>query len=283
MHLLDQRRGLLASAPAARGGNDAEGTAVLATVLDLDEGARSTGDSSHGHRRNLAGLGDGSHPHVGLLPLRERGKQIGKPVLLLVAHHEVDARHAGESIRIRLGETSRGHDQRGGIGPDDAPYGLAVGEVGPARHRAGIDDVDLGRLAGVDGAIARLLDEGPHLLRLDLVQPAAEGGEGDGRPAAHTVTTSLSCPQAAPMSSPLLQRTVVRMPSSRRSDWKARMRWRGGRWKPEPSQSLKGIRLTLARMPLRSRTRRRASSAESFTRPRSTYSNGMRWRKATGN
>src|SRR5258705_2712285 len=72
LHLLDHRRGLLASAPAARGGNDAEGTAVLATVLDLDEGARSTGDSSHGHRRNLAGLRDRSHPYVGLVPLLEQ-------------------------------------------------------------------------------------------------------------------------------------------------------------------------------------------------------------------
>ncbi len=53
-------------------------------------------------------------------------------------------------------------------------------------------------------------------LGVDLVQPATEGGEGDGRHQA--ATASRSCPQAAPMSSPLLHRTVVVTPAFRRSD-----------------------------------------------------------------
>src|SRR5262249_21176878 len=180
------------------------------------------------------------------------------------------------------GEAARDHHERLGIGAGDSSNGLAVGEVGLARHRAGVDDIDLRGLLRLHGAVACLLGEDAHLLRLDLVQPATEGGEGDGRGRAHAVSASLSWRGGAPVSPPVLQRRVVGMPASSRIDWKARMRWSGGRWKPEPSQSLNGMRLTLARTPLRRRTSRRASSAESLTRSRSTYSKVMRWRKATG-
>ena len=67
------------------------------------------------------------------------------------------------------------------------------------------------------------------------------------------------------MSSPLLHRTVARMPCSSSTVWKSRIRASGGRAKLEPSQSLNGIRLILPRMPLSSLTRRRASSTESLT------------------
>ena len=81
---------------------------------------------------------------------------------------------------------------------------------------------------------------------------------------------------AAPMSSPLLQRTVVVRPASIRIAWKARMRASGGRRKSAPSQSLNGIRFTLARIPCSSRTRRRASSGLSLTFSSITYSKNTR-------
>src|SRR5712691_715614 len=282
LDLLDDRLRLLAPAPSARRWHDAEGAAMLAAVLDLHEGPRASGNPGDQRPRHFSSFGDLPYPHLRPVPLDERAQQLREPVLLAIAEHEVHAGHARQRGRVGLGQAAGDDDERGGIRPGDAPYGLAVGEVGAARHRAGIDHVDLCRLPVLDRSKARLLDERAQLLGLDLVEPAAERGKADGQSAAHTVTTSLSWPQAAPMSSPLLQRTVARTPCSSRMAWKPRMRWRGGRWKPEPSQSLNGIRLILARIPFSSRTSRRASSAPSLTPSSSTYSKVMRWRKATG-
>ena len=226
--LLDDHLRILAPTPPPRRGDDAERAPVLAAVLDLEEGPRASGDPSHGSARHLAGLGDGAHPHLRGVSLDKRADQLGEPVLLAIAEDEIHAGHARESIRIGLGEAAGDDDERIRIRPRDATYGLAVGEVGATRHRAGIDHVDLGGLAIFHGAKAGLLDQGAKLPRLDLVEPAAERGEADGRPA-HTETVSLSWPQAAPMSSPLLQRTVARTPCSSRMAWKPRMRWSGGR------------------------------------------------------
>src|SRR6266567_2209098 len=84
------------------------------------------------------------------------------------------------------------------------------------------------------------------------------------------------------MSSPLLQRTVVVMSASSSTDWKARMRGNGGRWNVEPSQSLKGIRLTLAFTPRNRRASRRASSTPSLTPSSITYSKNTRCRWVSG-
>ena len=84
------------------------------------------------------------------------------------------------------------------------------------------------------------------------------------------------------MSSPLLHRTVVVIPASSRIDWKARMRASGGRRKFAPSQSLNGIRFTLAFTPRRRRARRCASSVVSLTSSSITYSKNTRWREVSG-
>src|SRR5262249_58162541 len=137
---------------------------------------------------------------------------------------------------------------------------------------------------GVGGVVERHRAKTPrlecrlHLLTVHLVDAAAERREGDR--AGHAGIGSRSWPQAAPMSSPLLQRTVVVMPASSSTDWKARMRGSGGRWNVAPSQSLNGIRLTLAFTPRSSRANRRASSTSSLTPSRITYSKKTRCRWA---
>src|ERR1700687_3536263 len=277
--LLDEHSGLLAPAPAARGGHDAEGAPMLAAVLDLDEGARASADAADGRHGHLADIGDRRDVHRRPLLPDERAEQLRQAVFLRVAEDKVDAGHARERVRVGLGQASGDDDERLRVGARNAPDRLAVGEIGAAGDRARVDDVDLGRFAFLHRPVPSLLDERPHLLGLDLVEPAAERGETD-RP--HTSTVSLSWPQAAPMSSPLLHLTVARMLCSSRSSWKPIIRWSGGRRKPEPSQSLKGIRLIFARMPLSRRTSRRASSGASLTPSSRTYSKVMRWRKATG-
>src|SRR2546421_2838851 len=121
----------------------------------------------------------------------------------------------------------------------------------------------------------------PYTTLFRSVEPAAERRERDGA-RAHAGIGSLSWPHAAPMSSPLLHRTVVVISASSRIDWNARIRASGGRRNGDPSQSLKGIRLTFARTPRRSRTSRRASSGESLIPSSMTYSKKTRWRGASG-
>src|SRR5207247_1729434 len=122
---------------------------------------------------------------------------------------------------------------------------LPVGDLGARRHRAGVDDDDVRGGTERHRRKAARLEGRLQPLAVDLVEAAPEGREGDA--AARHATASFNWPQAAPMSSPLLQRTVVVMPASSRIDWKARMRASGGRRNPEAGQSLNGIRFTLAR------------------------------------
>src|SRR5262249_32948194 len=148
--------------------------------------------------------------------------------------------------------------------------GLAIREVGAGGDGARVDDDDVGGLVERHRAKALRLQGRLHLLTVHLVEATAERGERH-RPR-HAGTDSRSWPQAAPMSSPLLQRTVVVMPASSSTDWNARMRGSGGRWNVDPSQSLNGIRLTLAFTPRSSLASRRASSTSSLTWSSITYS-----------
>src|SRR5207249_6628767 len=202
--------------------------------------------------------------------------------LLLVAEDEIHAGEPCHRVRIRLGVATR-HDQHGfGVLAGDPPDDLPVGEVGPPGHRAGVHHVDLGGLLAGDGAETVALEQPHQLLGLDLVEPAPQGREGDGDRRHHATTASLNWPQAAPMSSPLLQRTVAVIPCSSSTLWKARMRVSGGRANGAPCQSLNGIRLTFARMPLSRRPSLRASCRVSLTPSSSTYSKVMRWRNGSG-
>ncbi len=137
---------------------------MLAAVLDLDEGARAPAHARDGRRWHVAGIGDPSHAHVRAIALDERAEQLWQPVLLLIAQNQVDSRHAAKRVRIGLGEAAGDDDERVGVGSNDAPDRLPVGEVGTARDRARVDDVDVGGLALLHGTEAGLLDERAHLL-----------------------------------------------------------------------------------------------------------------------
>ena len=227
--LVDHGRRGLAPARPARRRHDAEGAPVLAAVLHLDEGARAAGDARERRGGDGAGAGHVAHldPRAG--PLRAVRQQLGQPVLLQIAQHEVHPGDARHRLGVDLGQAPRHHQQRAGMRARDPPDGLAVGEVGARGDRARVHDVDVGHGPGGSDPEPVPLHEGGHLLGLDLVEPAAEGREGHGGPAdrprpappagasrGHAGTASLSWPHAAPMSSPLLQRTVAVIPRSRR-------------------------------------------------------------------
>src|SRR3989337_2800342 len=84
------------SPAAPRQGDDAEGAAVLAAVLDLDEipgASPEMGDGGHG---DIHGLPDIPYPDEGRRALRQGIGQTRQLVLLLVADDQVhagDARH----------------------------------------------------------------------------------------------------------------------------------------------------------------------------------------------
>src|SRR5256885_1005982 len=103
--------------------------------------------------------------------------------------------------------------------------------------------------SGGAGAISRPPHQKMQLQQagVHLVDAAAERREGDGAHEAASSATrgSFSCPQAAPMSSPLLHLTVAVIPAFSSTDWKARMVDNGERPKVDPSHALNGIRLTL--------------------------------------
>src|SRR6185436_893112 len=138
---------------------------------------------------------------------------------------------------------------------------------------ARVDHHDVRGRVRLDRPVAARLQARLQLGGVRLVEAAAECREGHRH---HATTGSLSWPHGAPMSSPLLQRTVVVTPASSRIAWNARMRGSGERRKPEASQSLNGIRLTFARTPRSSCARRRACSGLSLTSSSMTYSKKTR-------
>ncbi len=152
----------------------------------------------------------------GVPALAEIAEQVDQPILLLVAHDQVHARNPRHGLRVGLRIAARDHEERVGIVPRDAADRLAIREIGAPGDRAGIDHVHLRALIRRGGPEAAPLEQRQDLLRLHLVEAAPERGDGDGPGCRHAGTASRSWPQAAPMSSPLLHRTVAMMPCSRR-------------------------------------------------------------------
>src|SRR2546430_3476811 len=276
--LVEHHLGLEAPAGTSGEGHDTEGAAVLAAVLDFEKGARLAVDPRqrcHVERRRV-----GDVPNVDALG-DVALEQVGQPMLVRVTDDQIHLAEPGDVVRARLGPAA-GHDEpRARTHPGRAPDRLAVGELGARSHRARVHHDHVGRLAEGHRLEPARLEHRLELLRVHLVEPAAEGRERDGA-RAHAGIGSLSWPHAAPMSSPLLHRTVVVISASSRIDWNARIRASGGRPDGDPDPWLKGIRVTFARTPRRSRTRRRASSGESLIPSSMTYSKKTRWRGASG-
>src|SRR5215471_248200 len=110
----------------------------------------------------------------------------------------------------------------------DSPDELAIREIRSTRHGARVHDVDLRRFVFANRPEPMALEKPYDLLGLDLIQAAAQRRDGDGDRWRHAITASLSWPHAAPISSPLLHRTVAVMPRSSSALWKARILGRGG-------------------------------------------------------
>ena len=145
-----------------------------------------------------------------LLLLKQRFENLGQPRLVGIADDDVDARQRGDGGGIGLRPAAGDDDARAGMTAERAANHLAVGDVGARGDRARVDDDDVGALFERDGLKPALREPRRELEGIDLVEPAAQRRECDR---AHAGTSSRSCPQAAPMSSPLLQRTVVVTPA----------------------------------------------------------------------
>src|SRR3989449_10354661 len=264
--LVGHELGLQTAAGPPRARHDAEGAAVLAAVLDLEKRARAAErprpriDVGEPRAAQVPDL-DAGRPRA--RPLEDLVQQRGQALLVGVADDEIHAGLARDLVGARLRPATRDDDARVGIGAARAADRLAVGDLGARRHRARVDDDDVrGGAERHRRKAARLEGRLPPLV-VDLVEAAPQGREGEA--AGRHATAAFNWPQAAPMSSPLLQRTVVVMPASSRIDWKSRMRASGGRRNSEAGQSLNGIRFTLARTVRSRRARRWASSGASFT------------------
>ena len=268
--LLEHARRLLAAAGAARGRHDAEGAAVLAAVLDLDEGARAAARSRPGatgtraaprrcrdHRARDRRARGAWH--------QQRASRSGSRVLVLVADHQV---HAAERRRRRPDRSAHSSRSPRGSAPGcrarDPADGLAIGEVGARRHRARVDHVTTSARSSRAAPSGSRAPRGAPCISCDSTwlrrQPSVANA---------TVTGAASC--AARLLAELAagRADVLALApadgggdaGSSRIAWKARMRGSGGRAKLEPSQSLNGIRLTLPRIPCSSCASRWASSA----------------------
>ena len=168
-----------AAVPAAGPGNDAEGTELIASVLDLQHGPGTVFKSG-----NVETFVEMRH----LRPARHPGGGRGAPAapqhavdefaLFHVAQDEVHALDFQQLIRMGLGVTTRGDDH--GLRP--AAHGLAERLPGPrvglVRHRAGIDDVDVRGFGEGYDAKAPGNELLADRLGLVLIQTAAERMQG---------------------------------------------------------------------------------------------------------
>ena len=122
---------------ATRERHDAEGAAVLAAILDLDEGARAALDAAHPardldpRRADVADLHARRTGHAlrGGLGIQQRSEQIGQPRLVGVADDQVHAaepRHVG-GIRLRPA-AGHHHPRPRTVAPRPADR-LAIGEA----------------------------------------------------------------------------------------------------------------------------------------------------------
>jgi hypothetical protein len=121
-------------------GDDAEGAAVIAAVLDLDIGPGAVLEAGDQVTGGLLDRHDVVDPHAG--GGVEQGARRG---LLGVAQHQVHLRHGGEGGGVDLGGAA-GDDQPGvrplAAGLADRLTRLAHGLVG---HRAGVEHHRVGR------------------------------------------------------------------------------------------------------------------------------------------
>ena len=140
-HLLDDGADRNAARIAAPEGDDAKGAAVIATILDLDEGPHPPVESVNKVCGRLPCGHDVVHLHRRMI-------QIGETRLLEflgVAQHDIDFRHVGIGRGVDLGGTAGHDDPRIGIlapGPADGLAGLAL-RLG--CDGAGVDDHGVGQ------------------------------------------------------------------------------------------------------------------------------------------
>ena len=199
---LDEMTGLLedglrleAPTGAARQRYNTERAAMLATVLDLQERARAAAEARRGRHLHRAHFADVRDVHaLGADPI----EQLGQAMLVPVADHEVDLLHGGDVARARL-SPAPGHDQcRLRAHSRGAPDDLAIGELGAGGHGTRVDDDHVGGLVEIHGSVPARLEQGPDLLRVDLVEPAPEGCEGNGPGGAQVSCHSRWRPPEAP-------------------------------------------------------------------------------------
>ena len=157
---------------APRQGDDAEGAAVAAAVLDLDEGAlAAAGEEGIGLGRH-GGEGHGGQIEFG-------GGDRHQAVLVRVGDHQVNA-----------GLQRQGLGLQGGQAAADDQLGAGVIALGAAQELAGLADRLLGDGAGVDhdqvgprlvggDLVAELLELACPGLQFRFVEPTAEGLEVD--------------------------------------------------------------------------------------------------------
>ncbi len=138
-HLIDDDAGRNRSRIAAAIGNDTEGAAVVAAVLDLDIGAGARSEARDQMMRGLANRHDVVHRDT-------LGRAIGKSGecrrthLLVIADDVVDLVHRGERVRIGLRGAAGYDDARVGVFPAGLAHGLARLTYGLGGYRAAIDD-----------------------------------------------------------------------------------------------------------------------------------------------
>jgi hypothetical protein len=177
--LLDLGEGSAPLAPAERR-DDAEGATPAATVLDLQERARTP--RSRRPRQGRAKDLFGRNAESGDLPWEEPRRhflyQADKGGRRTVPRDEIDLGTPRETVRVALGETSRHGEDCSRILPAEAPYlpeGVAVGAL---RDRAGVEDHDVGRLSGRNARKARTLENASQVIGLDLAHLATENMNG---------------------------------------------------------------------------------------------------------
>ncbi len=170
-HLVHEIVGGNAAADATGDGRHAEGAAVVAAVLNLEEGARPG---------PAARKEEASPVEVGRRLAQQLGgrRHLQEPVLVGVADHQVDAGTQGRLGR-ELGVTA-GDDNRGpGVRAPQLTDQLARLLRRDRGHRAGVENAELGGFTGTDDPVAGCGQRPGHGLDLADVEPASYGFETD--------------------------------------------------------------------------------------------------------
>ena len=130
--------------------------------------------------RLQARAADVRHLDAWRAPTRHQlGEQIRQPNLVGIAEHEVDAAQRGDLGRARLRPAPGDDDACAWIGPPRAANRLTIGQLCPRRDGACVDHDDVRRRVRLDRAAAPGLQPQLHLVRVDLVQAAAQCYERD--------------------------------------------------------------------------------------------------------